>query len=70
MAPLTRGTRPLIYKMHSFQTFTDYSDNIVLISAEDSAILSIILSLFDLILIAISFSIAISISDSRLFWVS
>jgi len=56
--------------MYSFQSFTDYSNNIVLISAEDSAILSIILFLFDLIFIAMSFSIAISISDSKLFWVS
>jgi len=38
--------------------------------AEDSAILSIILSLFYLIFISMSFSIAISISDSMLFWVS
>jgi len=56
--------------MCSFQSFTKCSNNIVLISAEDSAILSIILSLFDLIFNAMSFSIAISISYSKLFWVS
>jgi len=56
--------------MYSFQSFTDYSNNIVLISAEDSAILSIILSLFGMIFTAMSFSIAIRISDSKLFWVS
>jgi len=56
--------------MHSFQLFSDYSNNIVLISTEDSAILWIISSLFDLIFIAMSYSIAIRISDSNLFWVS
>ena len=50
--------------------FTDYNNNIVPILAENSAILSIILSLFDLIFIAMSFSIAIRINDSKLFWVS
>ena len=50
--------------------FTDYSNNIVLISVCDSAILSLVWFLFYLIFIAMSFSIAISISDSKLFWVS
>jgi len=56
--------------MYSFQPLTDYSNNIVLISAEDSAILSVILSLFDFIFVVMSFSSAISISDSKLFWLS
>ena len=56
--------------MYLFQSFADYSSNILLILAEDFAILLIILSLFDLILIAMSLSIAISINDFMLFCVS